>query len=392
MSTLNYQLPLNFSEQLVDSTKLGGYAYVRGMPELLNLVKNHAAAADRGVSAANTIIYPGLGPQRMYTSCGKSWLSGTNLICCDLATTNYVACILRVISYDPRLGLLWFENQYQNAFADRLLTTWSLSSFNGEYAISSNTIAAGLTSGVETLSLRAGLQLASAKDYSILFDDFIGSHLALALTTTGNTNISGQLAGAGLSNLMSTGISGTQLDVLGHPGTAQLSLAANTIQAQLLTFGPSGAFDAMDWSGAADVFEACIHMPTLPVAANFSISVGMISSNAAAGPNAFVYYNGGNFSLRSGAQNALTTTAIAIAPVANAWNKIRVERSGANILFTIFNGATTVTGTVATTSLISLGTVRGTCGIQFLSPSSTAGIKILNCDYMYLRKQLNGHR
>ncbi len=213
MSSLNYQLPLNFFDQLVDSSKLGGRNYVRGFPELVQLVKSHLASPGNGHSAPSTIIFLGSGQQQMYASYGKSWKPGIRLLCFDATASGFA--VLKVLAYNPLTGLLVFENQFQSTFYDAKATTWTLASAFSELVMTANTLAQGLTAANNVSSARGTLQEGVPKNAgAILFDDFIGKPAASWYVSTGVNHWQKPV------NYTSS------TDPVNHPGCAQISASA----------------------------------------------------------------------------------------------------------------------------------------------------------------------
>lgn len=386
MSSLNYQLPLTFNDQLVDNTKLGGYNYVRGMPELMQLVKAHNDSCASGSSAPNTVIYPGVGPQQMYASPGGSWLPGARLFCYATPTIGSLAVgvIIRVISYNPATGLLWFENQYQSCFSDYMSATWIISLFYPELIITTNTLARGLTGANNVRTARANLQLGLANSYGeIMFDDYIGRPNSIMIDSTQNNALlrAGSIVG---------------IDPVNHPGIGRLNPSAVSAY-MMFAFNDVWHGDLMDLSGAGDAIEIAFTLPTLSTSSQrYTITAGLLNPRAGAtGPIAYVSYvdnvNTGQFFCTYGNQTTNATNNFTIAPVAGAWNRIRVERSGANILFSVYNGTTTQTFNAPTTNLTGLGIVRGSPAIKIVK---NVGVGAANCDvdYLYVRKQLASGR
>lgn len=409
-----FNLPLEIDYQPFQSTDLAGQGpYLAGYPAIMGAMGNatYTAASSDLREVFDTSLYgippntlyqrkPWIfickGPQVCYAAPGKAFVKG-----CDIRIYNRNAVALtksvvaaRVISYDVKTGLLWFDVYSIFMGADngtgdhnRIATTDATATiFNGKQTINQvtgypRTIATGGTAGSSDRDALTQLGSRNIVRVAEYFNDFV-SPAEGPIDTYSNVGTRLNLFG------------NASVQPLSHPGTIRMQ-ATSTNQLVYLTISPN-LFSGVDFFSTiknasfatldGSYTEFCIYIPTLSNGTNeyyltFGIYAGGSGSPKSQALFQYIRPTSSNWLVTSsspggGTNNLTTTTAVAV-----GWNKFRLTRNGSNYVFSI-NGVTI--GTIGY-PVLSDSSVYAIAS-PYVSIQRAAGTSpIIEVDYVYTK-------
>ena len=376
----NYNLPLQFDKSILFSTDLAGKNYVSGYPFMLQKIGAASYTATHSELSkvyntapfgipTDTLYKPKLyvfmckGPQCVYAAPGKAFYQGADIRVYDYVTGVIIKPVIeaRVLSYDPRTGLLWFDaysvlmgTGETNKFP---IENARVSVFNAKYAISGTpytprSIASGGTAATKDVDALANLGSRNIKTVMQYFTDFI-SPAEGAFTHVDNTPT--YINGYGLATILPSE----------HPGVIRQQVTSTLAdRGRNFWIGPNtdqGKTQGICALGVGDTWEWMTYIPTLATAGNdYRLTMGAFIQTSAGVISQLEFLYSGSAQVKWQTVTRYVSgpvTTVSATNVATGWNKLSITNDGVNIVFKV-NGATIAS--IGVGFIFSYGTVNFT--------------------------------